>query len=202
MPTDRTRLALHLKPDTTNNRNGNQIQRGASQRHQTWSKSMTRSVLIAAAALSLFASGVSAAEYKAGNIVVTNAWARATPKGAQVGGAYMTIRNNGSTADRLVGGSSPVAGRLEMHEMKMDGGVMKMRPVTGGIEIKPGGSVELKPSGLHVMLVNLKQPLQQGQHVKATLEFEHAGKVEIEYQVEGMGAHGPAAPSMDHMGGH
>jgi copper(I)-binding protein len=141
-----------------------------------------------------------AADYKIGDIEITNTWARATPKGAQVGGAYMTITNHGTTSDRLVGGSSPVAGKLEFHEMTMDRGVMKMRPVKGGVEIKPGATVKLAPEAMHVMLVGLKQPLKQGARIPAMLEFAKAGKVTIEYQVESMGAAGPSesmAP-MDH----
>src|SRR5262245_18753478 len=86
-----------------------------------------------------------AAEVGLGNVQVINPWTRATPKGSQVAGAYMVIRNKGSEPERLVGGSSEVAGRVEVHKMEMEGGVAKMRPVEGGLEIKPGESVELKP---------------------------------------------------------
>jgi len=82
--------------------------------------------------------------------------------------------------------------------MLMERGVMKMRPVERGLEIKPGQTVEFKPGSFHVMLVGLKQPLEKGQHIKATLEFEKAGKVEIEYAVEAIGATG--APAGDHSG--
>src|SRR5436190_9222001 len=85
------------------------------------------------------------AEFDVGNVQVINPWTRATPKGASVAGAYMTIRNKGGEADRLVGGSVEVAGRVELHKMEMDGGVARMRPVEGGLEIKPGESIELKP---------------------------------------------------------
>jgi copper(I)-binding protein len=95
-----------------------------------------------------------------------------------------------------VGGSVSVANRFEVHRMAMENGVMTMRPVDGGLEIKPGGSVELKPGSFHVMMMGLKQPLEKGQHVKGTLEFEKAGKVDIEYTVEAIGAT-PAAK-----GGH
>jgi copper(I)-binding protein len=130
------------------------------------------------------------ATYKVGNLVVTTPWAMATPKGAPVAGGYLSITNNGSEPDRLVGGSFAAAGRFEVHEMKMDNGVMKMRPVSGGLEIKPGQTVELKPGGYHLMFMSLKHQLKAGDSVKGTLEFAKAGKVEIAYPVRPMGAGG------------
>ena len=127
------------------------------------------------------------ADYKLGSLQISQPWSRATPKGATVAGAYLKITNNGTTPDRLVGGSSPVAGRFEVHEMTMDNGVMKMRPLKGGLEIKPGQSVELKPGSYHIMLLDLKQPLQKGEHVKGTLTFEKAGSVDVDYMVVGVG---------------
>ena len=90
----------------------------------------------------------------------------------------MSIVNTGSAPDRLIGGSVAGAGKFEVHEMSMDGGVMKMRPLPKGLEIKPGQTVELKPGSYHVMFVGLKQPFEQGKSVKGTLEFEKAGKVD------------------------
>jgi copper(I)-binding protein len=110
----------------------------------------------------------------------------------------MSISNKGSAPDRLVGGSAAVAGQFEVHSMVMEQGVAKMRPVEGGLEIKPGETVELKPGSLHVMLTGLKQPLQKGQKVKGTLQFEKAGKVDIEYAVEALGATAPAAGGHQH----
>lgn len=159
---------------------------------------MKRTANIIAIALSMFAFSAMAADYKVGSIEISAPWARATPRGAEVGGAYMTITNKGTTTDRLVGGSSPVARRLEVHEMTMNGGVMKMRPVKSGLEIKPGATVELKPLAFHLMLIGLKEPLQKGHPIKATLQFEKAGKVDVEYQVEAMGATGASSP-MDHI---
>jgi copper(I)-binding protein len=152
--------------------------------------------LALAYALSTWACEALAADYSVGPIEVGNPWTRATPRGATVAGGYMTISNKGSAPDRLLGGSAAVAGRFEVHSMVMEQGVAKMRPVQGGLEIKPGETVELKPGSLHVMLTGLKQPLEKGQKVKGTLEFEKAGKVEIEYAVEAVGATSPAA------GGH
>jgi copper(I)-binding protein len=159
---------------------------------------MTRTAIVLAAALSIWAGDALAAEYSVGPIAVGNPWTRATPKGATVAGGYMTISNKGSAPDRLVGGSAAVAARFEVHSMAMEQGVAKMRPVQGGLEIKPGETVELKPGSLHAMLMGLKQPLAKGQKVKGTLEFEKAGKVEIEYAVEAVGATSPAAGGHQH----
>ena len=159
-------------------------------------------VWLLAAALSLSSGAAMAETYAAGPIEVANPWARATPKGASIGGAYMTIINKGPEADRLISISSPIAGKLEVHQMSMDKGVMSMRPVAGGLEIKPGQTVVLNPESFHLMLIGLKQPLVQGERVKATLDFAKAGRLDLEYVVESMGAQGPsqaAAPGgMDH----
>ncbi len=149
---------------------------------------MFRPVLVLAA----IALGASAFAQQADSLQITGAWARATPKGAQVGGGYLTITNKGSTPDRLVGGSSAVAGKFELHEMNMSGGIAKMRELTNGLEIKPGETIELKPGGIHVMFVGLKQPLERGKPFTATLQFEKAGKVELEFKVEPIGAPAPA----------
>lgn len=130
-----------------------------------------------------------------GALKVTSAWARATPKGAAVGGGYLTITNTGKEADRLVGGASDVSSGVEVHEMSMDGGVMKMRPVSGGLEIKPGQTVTLKPGGLHIMFTGLKKPLVQGQHLKVTLVFAKAGKIDVDFAIAGIGAQGPGGMS-------
>jgi len=158
---------------------------------------MRRIIFLFAAAFGFAVSAASAADYKAGSLDISDPWSRATPKGSSVAAGYMTIKNNGSTPDRLVSGSSDVASKFEVHEMKMEGDVAKMRPVKGGLEIKPGETVELKPGSFHVMLTGLKQPLEKGQKVKATLQFEKAGKVDIEYAVEAAGT--PSAPAS---GGH
>jgi copper(I)-binding protein len=149
------------------------------------------------AALTIFSGIARAADFTAGNLQIGNPWTRATPKGSTVAGGYMVITNKGSTPDRLTGGSVAVANRFEIHRMAMEGGVMTMRPVEGGLEIKPGESVELKPGSFHVMLMGLKQPLEKGQRIKGTLEFEKAGKVDIEYAVEAIGAT-PAAKGGHH----
>src|ERR1700686_4764861 len=100
----------------------------------------------------------SAEDYKLGALEIGQPWSRALPKGATVAAGYMKIKNTGTEPDRLGGGSTPVAGSFEIHEMTMDKGVMKMRPLASGLEIKPGQTVELKPGSLfHVMMKDLKQ---------------------------------------------
>jgi len=157
-----------------------------------------KSTCVLAVAACLLATGALAQQYKAGSLEIDHPWSRATPKGTKIGAGYLTIKNTGSAPDRLVGGSMADAVSVEIHEMTMDGGVMKMRPVAGGLEIKPGETVELKPGSFHIMLTGLKQPLEKGQKVKGTLEFEKAGKVEMEYTVETVGATSPAAAGHQH----
>ena len=152
--------------------------------------------LLATAILAaLFAAPVRAEEVKAGDLVITQAWARATPGGAKVGGGYLTIENKGSAADRLTGGSTEAAGKLEVHEMAMNNGVMTMRPLDDGLVIGPGKTVKLAPGGYHLMLFDLKRPLKQGDKVPLTLEFEKAGKVALSLAVQGVGAQAPGAAS-------
>ena len=145
-------------------------------------------MLAAALALPAHADDVAA-----GSLKISAPWARATPKGATVGAGYMTITNNGSAPDRLVGGAAEVSNRFEIHEMTMDNGVMRMRHIAKGLEITPGQSVELKPGGNHVMFLGLKKPLAQGEYVKATLVFEKAGKVDVDFTVESIGAQRPGS---------
>ena len=131
-------------------------------------------------------------DVKAGDLVISQGWARATPSGAKVGGGYVTIENKGSAPDRLIGASGDVAGKIEVHEMSMDNGVMKMRPVENGLSIDPGKTVKLAPGGYHLMMMDLKSQLKQGDKVPVTLEFEKAGKVTVSLDVAGVGAQGPA----------
>ena len=150
---------------------------------------MNRTASIVALALFVCAGGSTRAEeVVVGNMKISAAWVRATPKGAPVGGGYFTITNRGNTPDRLMGGKSEVSNRLEIHRMDMDKGVMKMREVTSGVEIKAGQTVKFEPSGYHVMFVGLKQQLKQGDRIKAILQFEKAGSAEVGFVVEGIGA--------------
>ena len=146
----------------------------------------------------LFVEPTEAGDAKAGDIVITQAWSRATPSGAKVAGGYLTIENKGAVADRLIGGSGDVAGKFEIHEMSMNNGVMTMRELDKGLTIEPGKTVKLAPGGYHLMLMDLKgPPLKQGDQVPVTLEFERAGKVPLSLDVEGVGAQAPTGA-----GGH
>lgn len=128
--------------------------------------------------------------YKLGQLVIEAPWARATPAGAQVGGGYLKITNTGKEADRLIGGSLPIATSVEVHQMTMTDGVMKMRKMGQGLEIKPGQTIELKPGSYHLMFTGLREGLKQGQAIKGTLQFEKAGSIEVEYQVASIAAKG------------
>ncbi|MDE2064634.1 MAG: copper chaperone PCu(A)C, partial [Bradyrhizobium sp.] len=102
----------------------------------------------------------------------------------------------GTTADKLVGVTGDISDKIEVHEMSMTNGVMKMRPVEGGLTIDPGKSVKFAPNGYHLMIMDLKAPLKQGEKVPLTLQFERAGKVTVTFDVEGIGAMGPAGGGM------
>jgi copper(I)-binding protein len=154
-------------------------------------KPILQFVVCAALVLVLFAAPVGAEE--GGKIlVITQAWSRATPGGARIAGGYLTIANMGNVPDRLIGGSSDIAGKVEVHEMAMNNGVMTMRPLDKGLVIEPGKTVKLAPGGYHLMMFDLKSPLKQGDKVPVTLEFEKAGKVGLLLDVQGVGAQGPA----------
>ncbi len=136
----------------------------------------------------LAATDALASEYTLGTLRIDDPWARATPATAKAGGGYLVIRNTGATADRLVSARSPAADKAEVHEMKMEGSVMRMRELDHGLDIPAGGTVTLAPGGLHVMLMGLKAPLKLGTKVPLTLVFEKAGSIDVELDVESMGA--------------
>jgi len=142
-----------------------------------------------------------AQQVKSGDLMLDNAWTRATPGGAKVAGGYISIENKGAAADKLIGGSSPAAGKVEVHEMTMDNGVMKMRPVKDGLPIPAGQSIKLAPGGYHIMLMELKAPLKKGDKVPVTLNFEKAGAVNVTLDVQDIGATGATTKQpmkMDH----
>jgi periplasmic copper chaperone A len=141
-----------------------------------------------------------AGDTKAGDLIITQAWSRATPGGAKIAGGYLTIENKGAATDRLIGAAADVAGKVEVHEMSMKNGVMTMRALDKGLAIEPGKTVKFAPGGYHLMLMDLKSPLKQGDKLPVTLEFEKAGKVKLAFDVQGVGAKGPAA-SEGHSGG-
>jgi hypothetical protein len=132
----------------------------------------------------------SAQEFKAGDIVVSHPWSRATPTGAKVGAGYFVIENRGKTPDRLLGGSVEAAASFEIHDTVVEDGVMRMRELKS-LELAPGGSIEAKPGGRHVMFGGLLHPLAAGGKIRGLLQFEHAGGVEVEFDIIGMGAPPP-----------
>ena len=122
-------------------------------------------------------------------ISIEHPWARATPMGAKTGAAYLTIVNHSSSADRLIHASTSVADKVQFHQENNDNGVMRMREM-GAVPIGPGASVALKPGGTHIMIVGLKQQLKEGQALPLTLEFEKAGKIELQVPIAKAGAMG------------
>ena len=160
-------------------------------------KPFARSCASAALLAILVAAPARAEEVKAGSLVITQAWSRATPGGAKIGGGYLTIENKGTTPDRLIGGSGDMAAKVELHEMSVKDGVMTMRALDKGLAIEPGKTVKLAPGGYHLMLMDLKNPLKQGDKVPVTLEFEKAGKVNLLLDVQAVGAQAPGGAAMD-----
>jgi len=149
---------------------------------------------LAGLSLALFAT-VAAAQ---STVRVESPYARATVPGQPAGGGYLKVTNTGKEADRLLSVSADVSKSVELHSMSMEGDVMRMRQVDG-IDVPAGGSVELKPGGLHIMFIGLKGPLKAGDAFPATLKFAKAGEVKVTMQVNA--ASSAAAPAHDH-GGH
>ena len=166
-------------------------------------KPILRAVAFTALFAALLAAPARAEEVKAGDLVITQAWSRATPGGAKIGGGYLTIENKGKTPDRLIGGSADVAGRIEVHEMTMKDGVMTMRPLDKGLSVEPGKTVKLAPGGYHLMLIGLTKSLKAGDEIPATLNFAGGRHLKVAFTV----GTGPAAAThpdmgpMDHMAG-
>ena len=112
-------------------------------------------------------------------------------------GGFVTIENSGEMPDRLVGATSPIAGRVEIHEMRMEDGTMIMRPADGGVEVPAGGTATLEPGGLHIMFMELKDKLVEGESVPVVLNFAGAGDIEVPFRVEAIGARGPGGNSLN-----
>jgi copper(I)-binding protein len=176
---------------------------------------MQKIILAAAAAafMAVFAPSASIAQtaasaeqsWKLGALTIAAPWTRVTPKGAKVAGGYVRITNNGAEPDRLIGGSFDLSARVEVHEMAMDGGVMRMRELAKGLEIKPGETVELRPGGLHLMFMDMKGALEAGKPVSGRLTFQKAGSIDVTFAVAPLGATSPtgaAAPAAGGHGGH
>ena len=130
-----------------------------------------------------------------GALTIGHPWSRATPPAGRTGAGYLTIENRGATDDRLTGAAidPAIADAAEFHSMTMDNGIMRMRPVAGGVVLPAGQTVELSPGGIHIMLVGLKAPLKEGTRVPLTLTFEKAGTVTVELDIGKPGAAGPMA---------
>lgn len=137
--------------------------------------------------LSLWMTTLAAIANSGESIRVTQAWARATAPGQSVGAGYLALINEGRTEDRLIAITSPVAREAQLHSMMMDGGVMRMRPIEGGLLIPAGGRVTLEPGGVHLMFVALKSPLVAGTQFPVTLRFAIAGELRTEFRVEPIG---------------
>jgi len=148
-----------------------------------------RRLALAAALAAIALPPLAAADdFKVGPITIERPWTRATT--VQTGAAYMTLKNAGKEADRLVKAASLDAAAVELHTMAIDNGVMRMREVKA-IDLKPGAATELKPGGFHIMLIGLKRPLREGESIKLTLTFEKAGTVDVDATVEKAGAPAP-----------
>ncbi len=148
---------------------------------------VSRRLVFAVLGVSAFAALGACSPAPTHSITVSDPWSNATPSGATVAAGYLTIRNDGRTPVKLTGGESAVCQSVEVHSMTMDNGVMIMRPVEGGLEIPVGGAVELKPGGLHLMLVGLQKPLVEGESVKVTLNFDNGMRVDAAFAVRAMG---------------
>jgi hypothetical protein len=141
------------------------------------------------------AAGSAPAALRIGDLAIEGAWARATPSGATVAAGYLKITNAGTDADVLLGGATQAAERLEVHEMTMADGIMRMRPLGEGLPLEPGKTVELAPGGVHLMLLGLKAPLKEGERLRATLTFKRAGPIDVEFRIAPVGA---ASPPHEH----
>ncbi len=155
------------------------------------------SSLAGAALLGLMLAPAHAHDVKVGALTLDHPFSRETPKGARVGAGYVTIRNDGEVADQLIAVACDCAELTEIHEMKMDGAVMRMQALPDGVAIPAGAAVALEPGGRHIMFLNLKDPFKADDRFKATLTFRHAGAVEAEFTVEPL-----RKPSGANHGGH
>jgi periplasmic copper chaperone A len=147
-------------------------------------------------ALAVFALFGAAQAQTANDIAVESVWARATPPGAKTGAVYFTVVNKGAAEDKLVAAETPAAGKAQLHSITMDNGVMKMRPIAS-LAVPAGGEAALKPGGNHLMLTGLTAPLKQGATFPLTLQFEHAGKIEVQVEIARAGATMPPGMKMD-----
>ncbi len=144
--------------------------------------------LIFAATLAFLSVPAAAHDYKVGALEITNPWTRATPATAQSGGGFLTVTNKGTAPDRLIAARSTASAKVEVHEVRMENNVMKMRELEKGLEIPAGTTVMLKPGGYHIMFMGLKAPIAKDSQIPVTLVFEKAGSIDIELKAEAIGA--------------
>ena len=147
--------------------------------------------LAIAAAIAILAVPAIAHDYKLGSLEIVQPWTRATPATAQSGGGFLTITNKGTTPDRLMSARSTASDKVEVHEVRMENNVMKMRELDKGLEIPAGATVMLKPGGYHIMFMGLKAPFAKDTKVPVTLVFEKAGSLDVELAVEALGMSAP-----------
>lgn len=152
---------------------------------------MQKILLMAFCGLFLSVAQPQADGMKHSGVMAESAWARATAGPAKAGAAYLTLMNAGHETDRLVDVKSDLAKRTEIHNHLMEGSVMKMAKVEGGVEVVPGSPTVFQPGGLHVMFMGLKKPFVEGEKLPLTLVFEKAGEMQIEFVVQGVGAKQP-----------
>jgi periplasmic copper chaperone A len=133
---------------------------------------------------------VDAFAQSSGDITVQFIWARASPPGAKSGAVYLTLQNRGGADDKLIGATTPAASQAGLHAQTMENGVMEMRPLAS-VDIAPGATASLKPGSNHIMLMGLKRPLKQGEHIPLTLKFAHAPPLTVQVEVAKIGATKP-----------
>ena len=148
---------------------------------------MTRrsAMLLALAGITLAApSALSAHEYKVGTLLIEHPWSRPSPMASNVSAGFLKITNTGQEDDRLVKATAEISPKVQLHDMKMEGDMMKMVELPEGIVIPAGKTVELKPKSLHIMFMDVKSQPVDGSVFKATLVFEKAGELAIDFMVE------------------
>ncbi len=163
---------------------------------------MTKLAILAASVLAVFAANAARAhDYHVKDLTIFHPWARPAAEG-QTGAVYLTIKNDGNVSEKFLSAESPAAAKVELHETRDENGVMKMRAVRAGAEVKPGSSLELKPGGYHLMLFDLKKPLEEGAVVPLTITLEKAGAITVDVKVEKTAPGTVEAMPMDMHGMH
>ena len=157
------------------------------------------SIFVSAGFVALMLAGTAQArDVQVGNLVIESPWSRATPGGAKVGVGFLAIVNIGNEPDRLTAATSPIAERVEIHSTSMDGGVMRMRQITSGLEVKAQEVTEFKPGGLHLMFIGLKRQIKKGDELPVRLTFTNAGAIDLIFVAAAIGAKsGPRRPGLD-----